>query len=158
MAEGIRNGWGVFPVRPAGVDGLGPDLGVRAEVAASQVGANGGEQLYQRRVVFVKERRELFAQTPRQCRARAAGGRGENDIALAHDGGQDEVAVLRVVGGVNPDAALTALGSNRGVCRGHALCEHLGPDLEMTEPETLQLGKIKRQRLDMIHRKRKAEV
>ena len=53
----------------AGVDRRRPRLGVGAEVAASQVGADGGQQLGQRCVVFGQERR-------RALRADAAPARG----------------------------------------------------------------------------------
>ena len=62
-----------------------------------------------------KQRLELLAHEPGHGRARAAGGHGHRAAAPAEHGGQDEVAARRIVGAVDPDAALPRLGGDRAV-------------------------------------------
>jgi hypothetical protein len=83
------------------------------------------EELCQGRVVLAKEIRQLFAQAAGESGTGAACGSSHYNVALTDHGGQDEIAVRGVVGGVDPDAALFSLGSDRSidravVCGGHA--------------------------------------
>ena len=97
------------------IDRFLPDLRIRLDSARAQLSAHLAEQVGERGHLRREVGLELFAEASGEGRARTAGRCCDRHRAAPDDGGQNEVAVLRVVGGIDPDAGALAFGRDLGV-------------------------------------------